>query len=181
MDGDAERIVAALADRDRLRVAAALVLGASSVAEIGVTTGLDARSIEKAMSRLIAAGLVTKARTGYRFEHDEILGTARAASERRDTEEGLGHPPSSSAVLRTFIRHGRLVTIPAVRSKRLVVLDHLAQEFEPGLRYLESDVNLILAQYHPDVASLRRHLVDEGFMEREAGEYWRAGGTVSLD
>ena len=178
MDEGAEHIVAALADRDRLRVAAALILGAASVGQIAEATGLDGRTIEKAMSRLIAAGLVTKDRSGYRFEIDEILSAARTAGERRTSEEELGHAPSSSSVLRTFIRQGRLVTIPAVRSKRLVVLDHLAQEFEPGLRYLESDVNAILAQYHPDVASLRRHLVDEGFMEREAGEYWRAGGTV---
>ncbi len=180
-DPDAERIVAALADRDRLRVAAALLLDASSLADIEEATGLDARSVEKALSRLIAAALVTKDRRGYRFASEEIVGAARSAAERRRGEDALGHPPAASTVLRTFIRGGRLVTIPAVRAKRLVVLDHLAQEFEPGLRYLETDVNAILAQYHPDVASLRRHLVDEGFMERESGEYWRAGGTYAME
>ncbi len=181
MEGDAERIVAALADRDRLRVAAALLLDASTITDIERTSSLDQRSVEKALSRLIAAGLVTKDRGGYRFATEELLGAARSAAERRTTEEGLGHPPAASSVLRTFIRNGRLVTIPAVRAKRLVVLDHLAQEFEPGLRYLERDVNDILRQYHPDVASLRRHMVDEGFMEREAGEYWRAGGTYAIE
>jgi hypothetical protein len=28
---------------------------------------------------------------------------------------------------------------------------------------------------------LRRYLVDEGFMSRQAGIYWRSGGTVDLD
>ncbi|MDP9068515.1 MAG: DUF2087 domain-containing protein [Actinomycetota bacterium] len=180
-DGDAERIVAALADRDRLRVVAALLLDSCTISEIETTSSLDLRSIEKALSRLIAAGLVTKDRRGYRFATEEVLAAARSAAERRSTEEGLGHPPAASSVLRTFIRDGRLITIPAVRAKRLVVLDHLAQEFDPGLRYLERDVNHILAQYHSDVASLRRHLVDEGFMEREAGEYWRAGGTYTIE
>jgi hypothetical protein len=80
-------------------------------------------------------------------------------------------------VLRAFVRNGRLISIPAARSKRLVVLDLVAQEFEPGRRYSESTVNLILGRFHADVAALRRYLVDEGLMERERGEYWRAGGT----
>ena len=81
-------------------------------------------------------------------------------------------------MLRSFVRDGRLVSIPAVRSKRLVVLDRLSQEFEPGKRYSEKMVNLILGRWHADTAALRRYLVDEGFLERAAGEYWRAGGTV---
>lgn len=181
IDGDAERIVAALADADRLKVTAALVLDAATLPDVERMTGLDQRSVEKALGRLIAAGLVTKDRRGYRFVSEEVLAAARSAAERRSSADELGHPPSASNVLRNFIRSGRLVTIPAVRAKRLIVLDHLAQEFEPGLRYLERDVNDILAQYHPDVASLRRHLVDEGFMERDAGEYWRAGGTYPID
>jgi hypothetical protein len=57
------------------------------------------------------------------------------------------------------------------------VLDLLAQNFDPGRRYSEAMVNLILGRFHADVAALRRYLVDEGFLEREHGEYWRAGGT----
>jgi len=33
---------------------------------------------------------------------------------------------------------------------------------------------------HPDHAALRRYLVDEGFLERAGGIYWRTGGTVEL-
>jgi hypothetical protein len=76
------------------------------------------------------------------------------------------------------MRNGRLVSIPSSRTKRLVVLELLAQEFEPGRRYSESMVNLTLGRFHPDTAALRRYLVDEGFLDRSAGEYWRAGGPV---
>jgi hypothetical protein len=34
---------------------------------------------------------------------------------------------------------------------------------------------------HPDFAALRRHLVDEAFMDRAGGVYWRAGGTVDVE
>jgi hypothetical protein len=39
-------------------------------------------------------------------------------------------------------------------------------------------VNAVLERWYPDPAALRRYLVDEGMLDREAGEYWRSGGTV---
>jgi hypothetical protein len=83
------------------------------------------------------------------------------------------------AVLRAFLdEDGTLRSIPTKIRKRLVVLDLLAQEFEPGERYDETDVNNRLRAFHPDVAALRRYLVEEGFLDRQAGVYWRTGGTV---
>jgi hypothetical protein len=82
-------------------------------------------------------------------------------------------------VLRTFFDdEGHLTSIPAKHAKRLVVLDRLAQLFEPGERYPETEVNRRLRDAHDDVAALRRYLVDEGFLSREDGIYWRTGGTV---
>jgi hypothetical protein len=84
-------------------------------------------------------------------------------------------------VLRNFLRDdGRLHTIPTKHSKLLVVLDHLAQEFEPGRTYPEAEVNAILERFHPDYAALRRFLVDNGFMTREDNVYWRSGGTFEI-
>ena len=81
-------------------------------------------------------------------------------------------------MLRSFVRGGRLTAIPTQHSKRLVVLDRLAQEFEPGQHYTERQVNSILRRWHDDTAALRRHLVDDGFMARDHGEDWRAGGSI---
>lgn len=81
-------------------------------------------------------------------------------------------------VLRAFVRDGRLTTIPARAGKRRVLLEVLAQDFEPGRRYLESEVNELLARWHPDVAALRRYLVDDGLLTRTPGVYWRSGGAV---
>lgn len=75
---------------------------------------------------------------------------------------------------------GRLHTIPTKRSKRLVVLDLLSQEFALGSTYPEAEVNTILDRFHPDHAALRRYLVEEQFLTREASVYWRSGGTVEV-
>src|SRR5215203_289296 len=86
--------------------------------------------------------------------------------------------PMDEQVLANFLGHdGRLTTIPSKLSKLLVVLDHLAQEFEPGQTYPEAQVNDILQRFHPDYAALRRYLVENGFMTREDNVYWRSGGT----
>ncbi len=87
----------------------------------------------------------------------------------------------AAKVMRAFVKDGRLVSIPAARGKRLVILDRLAQEFEPGRHYRETMVNLILGQWHADTAALRRSLVDEGFLDRDQGWYWRSGGTFLDD
>jgi hypothetical protein len=84
-------------------------------------------------------------------------------------------------VLATFLSaDGRLRTIPTKLSKLLVVLDRLAQEFEPGHTYPESQVNEVLQRFHPDYAALRRYLVENGFMTREDSVYWRSGGTFDV-
>lgn len=75
---------------------------------------------------------------------------------------------------------GRLRTIPTKHAKLLVVLDHLAQSFEPGETYPEKDVNAILERFHPDFAALRRYLVENQFLTREDSIYWRSGGSVDI-
>ena len=82
------------------------------------------------------------------------------------------------AALRPFVRDGMLTKIPRKRAKRDVLLDWLAQSFEPGRHYSEVEVNQVLQAVYPDFATLRRLLVDEGFLDRDAESYWRAGGSV---
>lgn len=76
-------------------------------------------------------------------------------------------------VLKTFIKHGRLTQIPVQLKKRLIILEKLAEEFEPERAYTEREVNHILLDFHDDVASLRRALISSGFMERDQGNYRR--------
>ncbi|GAA6527202.1 DUF2087 domain-containing protein [Intrasporangium sp. DVR] len=84
------------------------------------------------------------------------------------------------AVLRAFVAaDGSLTRIPTKIRKRLVVLDHVVQVFEPGERYDETTVNNRLRTFHADVAALRRYLVEEGFLDRAGGLYWRSGGSVT--
>lgn len=180
VDPDVAAIVGLLADGDRRRAFAALVLGASSVDDVRVATGLSVRAAATALHRLVDGGLVE--RTGL---HDHVVmgeafrRAAVAAARSRPGPDPLGDAPGEEArILRIYLRDGRLSSIPTQRTKRLVILDLLAQDFEVGIHYSEAQVNATLRPYHEDVASLRRYLVDEGFLDRAGGEYWRAGGST---
>jgi ArsR family transcriptional regulator len=76
-------------------------------------------------------------------------------------------------VLKTFFKHGRLRQIPAQLKKRQIILEKLAQEFEPERKYSEHEVNQVLLEFHEDVATLRRGLIEHRLMMREKGVYWR--------
>lgn len=171
-------IVGLLAEDDRLRVAAAVVLGAANLDEIVGATGLVVRDAAVALDRLRRGGLVVTGEDGgLRLAGEALKLAARVPAEPR--AQGFDEPEDQ--VLRSFVRNGELVTIPAARSKRLVVLEWLAMRFEPGRTYPEAEVDRLLRTVHPDHAALRRYLVDEGFLERREGSYWRAGGAFDVD
>lgn len=178
---DARDAVGLIADETRLRVVAAVALGASTLDAITAATGLGPRDAGRAVARLLSGGLVIAGPEGYGIDHEALADAARAGDLKGDPGDHSDRHPEDARVLRSFFRAGRLKSIPVQRVKRLVVLDELSQAFEPGARYPEKTVNTILNRFHPDHAALRRHLVDEGFLERGGGRYWRAGGTFDVD
>lgn len=176
---DARTLVGLLSERDRLSVVAALALGAGTLTEIADATGLDLPVVGRAVRRLERGGLVGRAdRAAYVLRVE--LFKAAAMAEQPVPEPVGALDPAEETLLRAFFRHGKLTHLPTVRAKMLVVLRHLAARFEPGLHYPEPDVNAILTEVHPDYALLRRALVDEGLLSRDAGVYWRSGGYVDV-
>jgi hypothetical protein len=84
-------------------------------------------------------------------------------------------------ILQSFVEPGgRLVSIPVQRKKRLAVLRWLVEDFQPGRRYPEREVNQILGRHHSDFAALRRYLVDEELMQRSRSIYWRTGTVPNV-
>jgi hypothetical protein len=184
-------LVALLAEPDRLKALAAVALGANRLPDVAEYAGLEAKTAAKALSRLVAGGLVEGGSgVGYRVGAEPLQAAARRPADEAEPEEDKDGSPEA-AVLRRFLHRGRLLSVPAARGKRLLVLNHLAGLFEPGRRYPEHEVNELLGRVHPDYAMLRRYLVDDGFLDRadepapsgsrSVKVYWRTGGTVELD
>jgi len=178
---DAATIVGLLADDHRRRCWAALELGAASTEEVVRATGLSAGDVGRALGRLASSGLLVQGPGGgLQLQSNVFAVAAREAKQRPPSTEHDDQPEEIRRVLRNFVTEGRINSVPAAAGKRHVLLEWLAQDFEPGRRYSESMVNLILGRRYADTAALRRYLVDEGLLDRADGEYWRSGGTVAV-
>jgi biotin operon repressor len=177
-------ILRALADPERLTIAGSLAREDATPAQLADTLGLTTARVHKHLNRLTAAGVVrvNDDRRTYRLDPETLRWAAEQVGPPRDAGLALGAAnENEEAVLRAFFRDGRLTEIPAKESKRRMVLGRIALEFEPGLRYDEREVNVIVGRFYNDYAALRRSLVDDGFLDRDHGEYWRSGGRVDAD
>lgn len=191
VDGSAEpsvpaphRLLGVLADGAKLRVFAALVLasgGGLSAAEAAEAAGIGAVETAKALDKLTGVGLVLGGPAGYTANPAvlrESLGELNRRREQEQARQFATADPERVSVLLNSFRDGKLVHLPEKFGKRQIVLDEIAQRFEPGTRYAEAEVDLVLRRLHPDHAALRRYLVDCALLTRQDGYYWRSGGTV---
>ena len=182
----ATSIAALLLDHDRLAVAGALAARPLATAELAEATGRPVRQVLACLGDLRNAGLVR--RGDERYELD--LGALREAAQRQaeievpmDPAIGFGMTEAERQILVRYFSGRTLNEFPSQRAKQLVVLQRLALEFDLGRRYTEREVNEILFPFFADWSTLRRHLVDEGFLDREpiggGNQYWRSGGRVT--
>jgi len=87
---------------------------------------------------------------------------------------GGEEPAFVAKVVHAFIREDRLVSIPARERRRQVIYRYLRDAvFTEDRPFEEKEVNMRLALFHPDVATIRRGMVDAGLVTREAGRYRR--------
>lgn len=169
-----------LLDPVRLAVAGHAAAGGNDIAALAQRLGVDHRVVAEARGKLLAAGLITE--DGLNVELMRAI--ARSLPTAPPVADSIVHGPWTVEEVETlsrFFSGGRLQSIPGNLSKRRVVLERLAQEFEPGLRYEEPDVNFRLQLFYSDYAALRRYLVDEGMLSRADGVYWRTGGRHTDD
>ena len=80
-------------------------------------------------------------------------------------------------VLDNFLDGERIRRLPARWKKRMVILQWLVEKFDPDRRYPQAELNRILAQHHPDVATVRREFIVYGLMDRKDSVYWRVDGA----
>jgi hypothetical protein len=176
-------ILRALADPERLSIAGILARHDRSATELAGDLALPIKRVRQHLNRLTTTGVarLNDDRSTYRLDTETLRWAASQVGPPRDAGLALGAAnDDEEAVLRTFFRAGRLTEVPMKESKRRIVLERIAIEFEPGRRYDEKEVNVIVGRFFNDYATIRRYLVDEKFLDRDHGEYWRSGGRVDV-
>lgn len=70
--------------------------------------------------------------------------------------------------------NGALKTYPSKEKKKIIVLSVIAKNFSKGKTYSEKEINRVLQRIYEDYVSIRRALVEYGFIERtnDCSSYW---------
>ena len=166
-------------DPVRLAVLGASVPAAVNIAEMSAALNVSRGEIARAIGDLRTAGLLQE---DGRLDRDALRAIARTLPSRSGTRGEPVEGPwtdDEAQVLGRFFADGRLMEIPGSAKKRRLVMEKIALGFEPGHRYSEREVNLAIQLIHDDYAAIRRYMIDEGFMARADGAYWRTGGRYS--
>lgn len=172
----------AMSDINRLKIVSLLSQQEVSVEQLAEMLGLKSSTISHHLAVLVKAGLVSARPDSYyniyRFENEQL----EKMSERllaRETLPSVAAEVDMDAYDKKVIQNysnpdGSLKSLPSQRKKMLAILNYIATDFKPEIRYTEKQVNDILARYHEDFVSLRRDLIDLGKLKRDksGSEYW---------
>jgi DNA-binding MarR family transcriptional regulator len=166
-------------NESRLRLIGHLANGDKNVGELAGLLNLKEPTVSHHLAELKELGLVrARAEGTMRIYHLDVKALETISKDIFARPNLAALVPKSELtdeerVLRTWVKDGRIVDIPAQEKKKQVLIRWLAQQIDPARRWTEREFSEWLAQYNEDFATLRRYLVDGGYMTRENGIYWR--------
>jgi hypothetical protein len=170
--------VKAIADADRLRIIGFLTQRSARLSEMIERLGFPPAEMQRHLNILLQSGVIHLMDGLYEFDTAALEKSSRlqfefarpSFSPRADLGENTGR------VLSAHLNpDGTIKTVPLQPAKRQIILEYLLKAFTVGTNYTEKEVNMILKQFHPDTAALRRYLIDASMLnrERDGSRYWR--------
>jgi ArsR family transcriptional regulator len=171
-------LASALMDIDRLRIAGKLAQGPANRMHLNEATGVSHRELLRHLNLLQYFGLVRLVEPAPRnpdhYSLYELNQEAfRAARQAMGKLRGRKPRPTDARLmtLETFMPGGKLSAFPKKQEQILVLMDEIARKFEPDREYKEKEVNVILEDVNEDYCTIRRILVDYGYLSRHKGIY----------
>jgi hypothetical protein len=171
-------LASALLDTDRIRLVAALAGGHANRIELSEATGLPHKELLRQLDLLREFGLVKLVDPAPRqpdaYSNYELNTEAfRAARQAMGKYKGRKRRPTDARelTLETFMPGGKLTAFPRKNDQVVVILNEIAAKFEPERQYSEREVNVILEDVNEDYCTVRRYLVDYGYLSRTGGIY----------
>ena len=171
-----------LADKSRLQILKSLAIEDMYVERLAERLGITAPTVSFHLKKLADAGAVTSYKSQYYMMYSlnkeifetSILEIIREKSDEADlqAQRDAGY---RQKVIDAFFEYGKLKAIPTQRKKERIILEEIARAFEYDRIYTEREVNIIIADFYDDFCTIRRDMIAEGLLGREAGGggYWR--------
>lgn len=79
------------------------------------------------------------------------------------------------ATIKNYMNDSKgLKSYPAKEKKKIIVLGEIVKNFSKGITYSEKEINRVLKRIYEDYATLRRALIEYGFLDRsnDCTKYW---------
>lgn len=91
-----------------------------------------------------------------------------------DDRYNITEKERESTIKNYMDENGAIKTFPAKEKKKIIVLSEIVKQFSKGKKYSEKEVNRILERIYNDYATIRRALIEYGFVERsnDCSSYW---------
>lgn len=167
-----------LADKSRLLILKSLAVESMYVERLAERLSLTPATVSFHLKKLEAIGAVSSQKdqyyTMYSINKDLFSYRIIDLIQEESSEQKLQAERDEAyrqKILSSFIKYGKLVSIPAQRKKKRVILEEIVSNFQSGRTYTEKEVNIIIAEYHDDFCTLRRDMISEGLLEREGSIY----------
>ncbi len=173
------RFFQVFSNESRLKLIGHLAGGEKSVGELADVLNLKEPTVSHHLAELKGIGLVSARAEGtmriYRLETKALEAISKDIFARPNLA-ALVKPSElteEERILRTWVKDGRIVDIPAQEKKKQFLIRWVARQIDPARRWTEREFSEWLSQFNEDYAFLRRYLVDNHYMARENGIYWR--------
>ncbi|MCA9838428.1 MAG: metalloregulator ArsR/SmtB family transcription factor [Trueperaceae bacterium] len=162
----------ALGNPTRLLIVNLIRLSPRHTEELASILKLSPGTISHHLSTLSEAALLESKKEQYYVSYSLIPGVLDIKLEEMVSmsqpglEQSVEKDAFKDKVMRAFFERGRLLQIPTQQKKLHVVLEEIAKAFDPDKSYTEREVNIIIADFHDDFATLRRELINFNYMTR---------------
>lgn len=109
-------------------------------------------------------------------DRGEELAQIHKTASMIDERYAITEAEKAEVLGRYFDADGNLMVkvFPAREKRKVIILQHIAGLFEPNRHYTEKQVNEIVQRFYADTATVRRYLIEYGFLDRtkDCGTYW---------
>jgi len=79
-----------------------------------------------------------------------------------------------AGILAQYFDDEKLLDFPKKQKKKLIILQHISRLIDKERTYTEMEINGVLRQVYDDYVTIRRYLIEYGFLERlsDGSKYW---------
>ena len=105
---------------------------------------------------------------------NEEICDSHAGATTLDDRYNITDKEKLQTVKSYMTEEGALKNFPAKEKKKIIILEEIMKNFRKGKIYSEKDINKTLKRIYEDNATIRRYLIEYGFLDRskDCSKYW---------